>query len=90
MALWRFEYFFFISNFQCNFSNYDSWGNTGEIALKLMSMVFTYDKSTVALVMALYHKQKVTVWANLDPVLHCHMVSLGHSRWMDKLWHALE
>ena len=50
-----------------------------EITLRWMSQDFTDDKSTMVQVMAWGRRQKAITWANVDPNLCHHMVSLGHN-----------
>ena len=52
-------------------------GIFGEIALRWMPLDLTDDKSTLVQVMAWCRQQAIT-WANADPDLCCHKMSLGH------------
>ena len=44
-----------------------------------MALDLTDDKSTLIQLMAGVVRQQAITWANVDPDLHRHMASLGHS-----------
>ena len=62
----------------------DGWGIFCEIALMWMSLDFTDDQSTLVQVMAWCRQATTITWANVDPDLCHHMVSLGHNELITK------
>ena len=48
---------------------------TREFALRWMPQALADDKSTLV-------QQQAITWANVDPILYCHMVSPGQSKTM--------
>ena len=55
------------------------WGISCKIALRRMRLDLTDDKSTLVQVMAGAWRHQAITWANVDPDLCRHMVSIGHS-----------
>ena len=72
-------------SFQIDFS--DGWGICCEKALIWMSLDFTDDQPILVQVMAWCLRQQAISWANVDPHLCHHMVSLAHNElktWVPK------
>ena len=55
------------------------WGISYEIALMWISLYLTDDKSTLVQVMIGALRQQAIIWANVDPDLSRHVVSLSHN-----------
>ena len=57
----------------------DGWGISCEIAIIWISLDFTDDQSTLVQQVNIAWRHQAITWANVDPDLCCHMVSLGHN-----------
>ena len=60
----------------------DGWGISCKIALLWMSLDFTDDQSMLVQVLLCAVKQQAITWANVDPDLCCHMMSLGQNEFI--------